>query len=1131
VYVLTLPVTLNPLDQVMLIRPPREIIQEVAILAEFRVEGIPQDQERYGQFEIVMAFVNTPTTLHGLLQRLHLERECAEHDCLVSLNERVLRQDQQLLHITDGDVVRVWYSVPQRIEENIGATSLVCHTNQAGGLSEASEIRAPNASASERPPLQYLPGTLHHCLLYVGWLWRLLSKVLRNQPARRKRKYGRGRDITQSFMPFNKGNTMRRMRPPTSTLFLMTALVSMMSLGGAMRFGEASHPGPRFWLGTVNPSGMAGKERQFAELPAGTWGITETHLSGVNQKATIRKIQHESGLSGRTLQCAPGAPLPIRARSTHSGTWSGVLTLSDWTLRPVQCQWPNGEHNLGRVQVVQCSYGPFNMTGATIYGWPKSPTWPNAVRDTNSLFDMVVQEIGMSRGGPRYILGDFNHDLEALRGWEVLQRAGWRDVQQLAHELWGQDYRMTYRDSSITDHVLVSPELIPYIVEVRCWSWFADHMGLGACLDVPIVKLQQNAWPLPAEIPWQAVRYEDWRQAHHSLPQTADFGIDYRVQHWARSYENSLGGYFDTAVGSLPTSCRGRCQQSEPVQRSVECPLVKPSRPGEVQMKTDLVGRAVHRWFQQLRRLQSMVHAKNADKNTPEAIEYRCSLWRAIRTARGFDGTFEVWWRTRPTQAAGLPVDFPQEPPTAAFCRAIFEDFLINYRNFESWHVRHRRKLLTAQYQANTNKIFEVTRKEPRGGVNYLEKVTAATVLGSSAETGQVHVDLGHTLQLPANLHVMEQVIPISAQDDQVLTIDGEWIFQDGIEVDIVEQASTTQKLHQQLVDFWKARWWKNPLPKPEEWERIINFAKAFLPPGSLAHVDISTESWNEINRRYGPRAARGPDGLSHMDLRMMPWQYQEQLVDILNHCEREEYWPEVWRTGFVHSLEKREGASKVNEFRPVIIYSVIYRSWGSLRSKRFLQFLSKLVDEKQLGFMPGKEVAEIWMLLQGLLERSVQEGEELLGFVTDIKKAFESLPREPIFAIARHLGLPDKPMRLWKHFLDHTSRRFLVRGEVSDAVYSNHGFPEGCSLSCVAMSIAGITLHSYMNEFSRRCGTISYVDNLELLARALGPLQQGVCTCKHGPTCGNWNLIMKNPTSGPAKLALDRKRKCLAGM
>ena len=65
---------------------------------------------------------------------------------------------------------------------------------------------------------------------------------------------------------------------------------------------------------------------------------------------------------------------------------------------------------------------------------------------------------------------------------------------------------------------------------------------------------------------------------------------------------------------------------------------------------------------------------------------------------------------------------------------------------------------------------------------------------------------------------------------------------------------------------------------------------------------------------------------------------------------------------------------------------------------------------------MPGKEVAEIWMLLQGLLERSVQEGEELLGFVTDIKKAFESLPREPIFAIAHHLG-PLMETFLGSHF------------------------------------------------------------------------------------------------------------------
>ena len=1020
----------------------------------------------------------------------------AEYACLVSHNERVLTVRNRPVNVADGDIVRVWYSVPTHQSSNNTVMNIMQENDESGVDVETNNMHTTNHSVGSTPTPQYLPGTMHHCILWVGWallrLWRLLKIIWpqRKRGRGRRRRHGSHYHDTTTWKPCCSAGRWSWLLCTT-----LLASTSAFSLKGSTRFGEAQHPGPRFWIGTANPSGTVGKERQLAELPEGIWGITETHLSGVNQKATIRKIQHEARAQGRDLQCVPGAPLPIRARSSSAGTWSGVLTLSDWTSKPVTCLWPNGEHNIGRVQVVQSFYGPFSLMGATMYGWPKSPTWPNALRDTNLLFDNLVQELGLSRGGPRYIVGDFNHDLDALRGWEVLQHAGWKDAQDLAYEWWGQEHCMTYRSSSITDHVLLSPEMVPLVKDVKCWNWFADHSGIGACLEVPIVKLQQRVWPLPAEVPWDAVRYEEWRQAQHHLPDVQASCPDHRVLQWARAYENSFDGFMDTSIGHLPTSCRGRCQQKDPVVRAVDSPLLKPSRPGEVQIKTDFVGRAVHRWFQQLRRLQSMVHAKNADKNTPDAIEYRTSLWRAIRKSKGFEGTFETWWRTRPTQLAGLPEELPSEPPTAASCRAIFEDFHINYRNFESWHARRRKNLISAQFQANTNKIFEVTRKEPRGGVNYLEKATNTTVLGSNAAQSQIHVDINHELQLLASLKVLEQMIPISAQEGQVITLEGEWILQDGMEAEVIEHASTADKLHQQLIEFWKPRWWKDPLPKPEEWSRIINFAKAYLPPGHLEHVDISVESWTDINRRYGPRAARGPDGLSHADLRKMPSQFQDELVSILNQCEEETVWPEVWRTGFVHSLEKKEGASRVNEYRPVIIYSVIYRSWGSLRAKRFLQHLAHLVDERQLGFMPGKEVAEIWMLLQGLVERSVQEGEDLMGFVTDIEKAFESLPRDPIFEIAHHLGLPAKTMQLWKHFLDTTERRFLVRGEVSDAVFSNHCFPEGCSLSCVALSIAGLTLHSYMNEFSKRCGTISYVDNLELLARALGPLQQGVLT------------------------------------
>ena len=87
------------------------------------------------------------------------------------------------------------------------------------------------------------------------------------------------------------------------------------------------------------------------------------------------------------------------------------------------------------------------------------------------------------------------HDLDDLRGWNVLKDIGWKDAQDVAWELWGQEHMMTFRDTTITDHILLSPELIPLLREVQGWHYFADHLALGVRLEVPPVKQLQNVWP------------------------------------------------------------------------------------------------------------------------------------------------------------------------------------------------------------------------------------------------------------------------------------------------------------------------------------------------------------------------------------------------------------------------------------------------------------------------------------------------------------------------------------------------------------------------------------------------------------------------------------------------------------
>ena len=65
------------------------------------------------------------------------------------------------------------------------------------------------------------------------------------------------------------------------------------------RVGEARNPGPAwiheeacFAIGTANPTGIRGKEREILDLPQGIWAISETHLSQPLMRPTLNKLKY-----------------------------------------------------------------------------------------------------------------------------------------------------------------------------------------------------------------------------------------------------------------------------------------------------------------------------------------------------------------------------------------------------------------------------------------------------------------------------------------------------------------------------------------------------------------------------------------------------------------------------------------------------------------------------------------------------------------------------------------------------------------------------------------------------------------------------------------------------------------------
>ena len=158
------------------------------------------------------------------------------------------------------------------------------------------------------------------------------------------------------------------------------------------------------------------------------------------------------------------------------------------------------------------------------------------------------------------------------------------------------------------------------------------------------------------------------------------------------------------------------------------------------------------------------------------------------------------------------------------------------------------------------------------------------------------------------------------------------------------------------------------------------------------------------------------------------------------------------------------------------------------------LRLLKPHLPPELHGFVPGREAEELWYSIQLQVELCSQGGFDILGISTDVIKAFNHLPRRPVFRIAGQIGLPPRLLTPWASFLAGMTRRFKVRESLSLPVPAVTGFPEECPLSPLAMLLVDWAYHCYAQVFAPGIRSLSFVDNLACTTHELGHVAKGLC-------------------------------------
>ena len=369
----------------------------------------------------------------------------------------------------------------------------------------------------------------------------------------------------------------------------------------AQRIGEASHPGPLdascdtdfvpFTLGTANVAGLGNKVPSLMDLPQGIWGLCETHLTSYGIGAVKTQAKCLAKRECRMLRLCHGAPAPPRVEDSGSGKWTGVLTMSDYPLRELQVPWRGEEFNCGRIVLTTSFVNGTPISGATIYGAARSPTFLDPYKITFDLMQTATEELVDGMTGPRYLMGDFNISAFQMPQEAYWHSQGWRELQIHANEQWCYPIRPTCKGVTVRDFVWVSPELLGMLKDVHVLpGLFPDHSAVYGSFVCPSRPSLIHYWHFPHVIPWQEVDVPSWQQSIHTNRAPFDWRTDLTqgFAAWSHGVEKSLDGFVATDNRRLPVGCRGRGRR-KPIRKGLaQVHVMRPSRPGEIALTSSI---------------------------------------------------------------------------------------------------------------------------------------------------------------------------------------------------------------------------------------------------------------------------------------------------------------------------------------------------------------------------------------------------------------------------------------------------------------------------------------------------------------------------------------------------------------
>ena len=883
------------------------------------------------------------------------------------------------------------------------------------------------------------------------------------------------------------------------------------------RVGEAKNPGPNdndIQLGddksdvsfaVVNPTSIYKKVFDVISLDARVVCLAETSATQAVQTTSTKEAKHSD------FQFFWSNPVASRRtleydQPVYRGESLGTAILTDLPCRINPVEFSPDVVSSTRISSGIVRLGSFDVLVFSIYG--VTGMTPNSRKANDYLLATIFEAAAVAKL-PVVIGGDFNIRPTSLPSFELFRQQGFVEAFDLYEMKHGFQLPPTCNGKTRNDTFILHPKLIPFVKDMLVVTGciFDKHSPFIIDFQVGIERPQHFQWNLPKSwkilgLPQDLIEsvYNRVFTQWHFAKTLQDDSLSYEaiMHQWSRMMEHviheTIKIHHQTdpikqPLKGLPKKYRGRCEDRHRKCIQHRNP-VSFSTNGGYNPNTLAFTDVAKQKTKQVRRIESLMRSIQNMQKQGIYPSYQNFLqwkneWLVIRQAKGYGKSWETWILAY--EAIGA---IPSLVPDLEFLHDVLQITRHDCEATCKLEEKRRRDAiqLKVKFDRSDNYLrntYAVLRESNFSSITHAQIAKETEAVLCRSQAGKIHVRIvGELIHFSREreLYFGDCIMELLTQKDRMLTlVHTSGKVPEHAKIKQINFACTQPELCDAFQNFWSNFWNREKYSEQEEdepWNDIHDILEESKP--ELPEIPIKLDDkkiWRDTIRKLKKGKAVGVDGWHNDDLHMLPELAVDHLAEITQR---------LWKNGFndaymqakVVLLPKTAEVSNMGQVRPVTILGSLYRLITKMIADQILKYWSLYLPENMSGGLPGRGARMLMYMQQVIIEKSTIDKKQVGGFVLDLVKAFNCIPRRPLRRMLMNMGVSCEIVDFWLGSLKKLTRLPQVGKHLGSQIVSTCGVPEGDALSVCAMIAVAYHYHEHIINHVQDVRVNIYADN-----------------------------------------------------